>query len=289
MHKTFSFVLLCRTNFPFCYNGAEIFLKALSNTNYKLLITNSSVVPPQLQTVEQILPDDVKGQEHRRQRLQVGVGHPDAHGRVLLSEELSARHGVAVAVSEPLAEAELYGAHHCREDGSVEDNMLVSTTLQEDVVDGVAQSDEQGYCPKVKRQVAVFAEPFVGFRRPCLQRQHEEKGESNRGGDALQNHQEGGPEAQFRMNTDEGEIERRGDGHHDVAEHGVGGGRHAVGAEHRGDDHHRGGHGTEGTHHESLRQGLVARHIPHQQVESGTDRQLEEYQPEMQHGETEVP
>ena len=232
MHKTFSFVLLCRTNFPFCYNGAEIFLKALSNTNYKLLITNSSVVPPQLQTVEQVLPDDVKGQEHGRQRLQVGVGHPDAHGGVFLPEELAARHGVAVTVSEPLAEAELYGAHHHRENGSVKDNILISTTLQENVVDGVAQGDEQGDGPKVKRQVTVFAEPFVGFRRPDLQRQHEEKGETERGGDAFQNHQERGPEAQLRMNTDDGEVERRGNGHHQIAEHSVGGRRHAVCTEH---------------------------------------------------------
>ena len=246
-------------------------------------------MPPQLQTVEQVLPDDVEGQEHRRQRLQVGVGHPDAHGRVFLSEELAARHGVTVTVPEPLAEAELYGAHHRRENCSVKDNILVSTTLQENVVDGVSQGDEQGDGPKVKRQVAVFAEPFVGFRRPDLQRQHKEKGETECGGDALQNHQEGGPEAQLRMNADDGEIERRGDGHHQVAEHGVSSGRHAVGAEHGGDDHHRGGHGAERTHHESLRHGLVARYSPHQQIKPGADRQLEEYQPEMQHGETEMP
>ena len=223
-------------------------------------------MPPQLQTVEQVLPDDVKCQEHGRQRLQVGVGHPDAHGGVLLPKELTAGHGVAVTVPEPLAEAELHCAHYRREDSAIEDNMLVPTTLQEDIMDGVAQRDEQRDRPKVKGEIAVLAKPVVHFGCPQLQCYHEKERKTERGGDALQNHQERLPEGEFRVYADDREIERRDHRHHQVAEHGVGGGRHAVGAEHRGDDHHRRRHRTERAHHEPLCHRLVARNRPHQQI-----------------------
>ena len=39
--------------------------------------------------------------------MEVMVSHPDAHGGVFLSEELSARYGVAVFVANPFAQAEL--------------------------------------------------------------------------------------------------------------------------------------------------------------------------------------
>ena len=35
------------------------------------------------------------------------VSHPDAHGRILLSEKLSASYGVTVLVSDPFAQTEL--------------------------------------------------------------------------------------------------------------------------------------------------------------------------------------
>ena len=35
------------------------------------------------------------------------VGHPDAHSGIFLSEELSARYGVAIFVANPFAQAEL--------------------------------------------------------------------------------------------------------------------------------------------------------------------------------------
>ena len=245
-------------------------------------------MPPKLQAVEQVLPDDVKGQEHGRQRLEVSVCHPDAHGGVFLSEELAARHGVAVAVSEPLAEAELHRAHQDGEYGREEDDVLVAASVEEDVVDGAPQGHEERTSPQVERHVLVAAEPVVGSRDPQLQRQRREEGQRERGGDAPQNHQERLPEGEFRMHPDDGEGERRGHGNHQVAEHGVGGGRHAVGTEHGGDDHHGGGHGTEGAHHEALRQRLVMRYRPHRQIESRADHQLEEHQPEMEHRETQV-
>ncbi len=236
-------------------------------------------MPPQLQTVEEVLPYNIEGEEDGRQRLEVGVGHPDAHGGVLLSEELAARHGVAVAMAEPLAEAELHGAHYGGEEGREEDDVLVAAPVQEDVVDGASQGHEERDGPQVERHVLVAAEPVVGFRCPQLQGQRREKGQRERGGDAPQDHPKRRPEGELRMHPDDREGERRDHGNHQIAEHGVGGGRHAVGAEHGGDDHHGGGHGTEGAHHEALRHRLVMRDRPHGEVESRADRQLEEHQP----------
>ena len=85
---------------------------------------------------------------------------------------------------------------------------------QEDVVDGAAQGDEQCECPKVERNAFVAAEPVIGLGRPCLQRQHREKRQRQRGSDAPQNHQERVPESELRMHADDGEAKRCCHRHH---------------------------------------------------------------------------
>ena len=74
-------------------------------------------MPPNLPAIEQVLEDRIKGQNHRSQRRQIVVGHPDAHCGVFLAEELAARDGVAVVVSNPFAEAELHDAKEKRRQG----------------------------------------------------------------------------------------------------------------------------------------------------------------------------
>ena len=62
------------------------------------------------------------------------VGHPNAHGRVLLSEELSAGNGVAVLVTDPFAQSELYDAEQQSGDAEPDDAVPVALTIEENEV-----------------------------------------------------------------------------------------------------------------------------------------------------------
>ena len=77
-----------------------------SRFGHSIICVSSSRIP-NLPAVEQILQHGIKGQINRCQRVKVMVGHPDAHSGIFLSEELSARYGVAIFVANPFAQAEL--------------------------------------------------------------------------------------------------------------------------------------------------------------------------------------
>ena len=62
------------------------------------------------------------------------IGHPDAHGRVLLSEELPACDGVAVFVPNPFAQSELYDAEQQSGDAEPDDAVPVALTIEENEV-----------------------------------------------------------------------------------------------------------------------------------------------------------
>ena len=66
------------------------------------------------------------------------IGHPDAHGRILLSEELSASDSVAVFVTDPFAQSELNDAKQQRRNAEPDDAMPVALTVEEDEVYGLA-------------------------------------------------------------------------------------------------------------------------------------------------------
>ena len=93
---------------------------------------------PDLPTVEQILEDGIEGQIDRSQGMEVMVGHPDSHGRILLSEELPASDGVAVFVPNPFAQSELNDAKQQRRNAEPEDAVPVALTVEEDEVYGLA-------------------------------------------------------------------------------------------------------------------------------------------------------
>jgi hypothetical protein len=61
------------------------------------------VVIPDLPTIEQVLEYGIEGQKYRGQRMQVMVGHPNAHGAVFLPKQLPTRYGVAVFAANPFA------------------------------------------------------------------------------------------------------------------------------------------------------------------------------------------
>ena len=66
------------------------------------------------------------------------VSHPDAHGRILLSEELSASDGVAVFVPDPFAQSELYDAKQQGRNTEPDDAVPVALTVEEDEMYGLA-------------------------------------------------------------------------------------------------------------------------------------------------------
>ena len=92
------------------------------------------------------------------------VGHPDAHGRILLSEELPASDGVAVFVPNPFAQSELYDTEQQGGDAEPDDAMPVAFTVEEDEVYGLAQGQEQGHCPEIEGETFISADEMVGFR-----------------------------------------------------------------------------------------------------------------------------
>ena len=108
------------------------------------------VVPPHLPAVEEVLPDGIKSQVDRSQRQEIGVGNPDAHGRVFLSEQLAARNRIAVFSAEPFAEAILQGAVTHRSKGQADNRSPIAFTVQENEINGLTQGDEQGDRPNIK-------------------------------------------------------------------------------------------------------------------------------------------
>ena len=85
------------------------------------------------------------------------VGHPDAHGTVFLSKQLSARDGIAVFVPDPFAQPELDDAEQQGRDTEPEDAAPVALAVEEDEMDGLAQGQKQGDGPEIKGQTLVAA------------------------------------------------------------------------------------------------------------------------------------
>ena len=65
------------------------------------------------------------------------VGHPDAHGRILLSEELSASDGVAVFVTNPFAQSELDDTKYQGGNTEPKDVVPVSLSVDKDEMYGL--------------------------------------------------------------------------------------------------------------------------------------------------------
>ena len=96
--------------------------------------------------------------------MEVMVGHPDAHGRILLSEELPASDGVAVFVPDPFAQSELYDAKQQGRHPKPNDAVPIATAIDEDEMDGLAQGQEQGHRPEIEGETFISADEMVGFR-----------------------------------------------------------------------------------------------------------------------------
>ena len=96
----------------------------------------SSLIP-NLPTVEHVLKNGIEGQKDRSQRMQVVVGHPDAHGGVFLPHEVPASDGVAVLVPNPLAQTELDDAEQQGRNAQPKDAAPVAFAVEEDEMYGL--------------------------------------------------------------------------------------------------------------------------------------------------------
>ncbi len=97
------------------------------------------------------------------------VGHPNTHGGVFLSHELSASDGVAVFVPNPFAQTELDDAEQQGRNAEPKDAVPVAFAVEEDEMDGLTQGEEQGDSPKIEGQAFIAAKGLVGFGPTKLQ------------------------------------------------------------------------------------------------------------------------
>ena len=74
--------------------------------------------------------------------MQVMVGHPNAHSRVFLSEQLSARNHIAVFATNPFAEGELQRTKQQRGHGEPNDDAPIALAMLEDEVDGLSDGEK---------------------------------------------------------------------------------------------------------------------------------------------------
>ena len=74
---------------------------------------------PNFDGVDDVLPENIAAWAYRRKRVQVGIGHPDGEGGVLLTERLSGLLCVVEVMADEAADGELHHAerrgHHGRE------------------------------------------------------------------------------------------------------------------------------------------------------------------------------
>ena len=239
-------------------------------------------VIPNLPTVEQVLQHRIEGQIDRCQRVQVMVGHPNAHGGVFLPEQLSARYGVAVLVPNPLAQPELDDAEQQCRNAEPKDAVPVALAMQKDEINGLAQGEEQGDSPKIERQTLVAAEEMVGAGPPQLQGQGHEKRQAYDRTHAPQNLQERLKKRHVLIHADEGKIDGRDNGNQQVANHRIGCHGVAVGAEHGADDRHRGRHGAKHPYQHAFSNDFVDIQQPEQGITAQTHRHLEQHNPNEQ-------
>ena len=137
-----------------------------------------------LPAVEDVLTDGVYGGEDGGERVEVFDGHPDAEGGVLLSEELSAGHLLAVAGADPFAEAELQGAEHDGDAALDDEEVPVRVGRGDDVVEGLAQYNGEGEGPDVEGGPAYTADGAAHLWGEVLEEDGGDEGEDNLGEDA---------------------------------------------------------------------------------------------------------
>lgn len=127
------------------------------------------IVLPELPTIEEVLPYGIEGQEHGSQRVEVGVGHPDAHSGIFLSEQLSAGHAVAVLLAQPLAETEMQSTGQHGGNTKEQDVKAVAFAVDENEVYGLSKGEQQQESPDVEGVVFILGQKIVSLLADQLQ------------------------------------------------------------------------------------------------------------------------
>jgi hypothetical protein len=70
--------------------------------------------------------------------MQVMVGHPDAHGRVFLSEKLTSGNDVPIFTPNPFAQSKLDDAKQQGRNTKPNDAVPIAFAIDEDEMDGLA-------------------------------------------------------------------------------------------------------------------------------------------------------
>ncbi len=239
--------------------------------------------------VEDVLVDAVEGEEDGGEGVEEGVGHPDAEGRVFLSQQLAAADAVAVTASDEASGAELNDAEKQRESAEPGDVVPVAFAMDEDEVDGLSEGEQQGRRPEVEACYVDAPYDGIGFGPPELQRQGDEEGQRQRGTYLGEHEQHAFPEPHLGMVAYEGEDDGRHHGDHEVAHDGVGGDGGAVGTEQTADDGHRRRHGAEHSDKHPFGHHFVAEEQLDKQVAAGAHHHLEEHEPQVEGTELEAP
>ena len=141
--------------------------------------------------------------------MQIVVGHPDAHGGVLLSQQLPTGNGVAVFMSNPFTQSKLDDAKQQGRNAQPNDAAPVAFAIEEDKMYGLTQGEKQGDSPQIKGQAFIATYGFIGFWPPNLQGKGHKKRQPDDGADAPQNQQKRIKERHILVNANEREIDWR--------------------------------------------------------------------------------
>ena len=116
-----------------------------------------------LETVVEVLPQHIQGRDDAAQRIEIALGHPDGQHRVLLTEGLSSRHIVAIALANAVAHKKLEetkedgDGHHPKEHGA----MLLELGHQQP--DGTGDDHRERHRPNIERDALVTVDGSVGL------------------------------------------------------------------------------------------------------------------------------
>ena len=107
---------------------------------------------PQLNRIDDVLPEDIAAGTDGRHRVQVGVGHPDGEGGVLLEGGLTGIDLIAQVTAHAATHEEEHETEHQAEDGNHSQQGEACLAV-DDIAHGDARGDTELRCPEVEREV----------------------------------------------------------------------------------------------------------------------------------------
>ena len=246
---------------------------------HALPLQRRASLSPELEGIDDVLPQDVSGGGDGGQGVQVCLGHPDGEDGIFLSEALSRRYGVAVVFAYASACEELqaaqdegYGQQSCL-------RLVCRAVVANHEVHGCSRHDGERRCPQVKSQPGDAEQCLVYFGRPVSQRDCGKQGEDEQGEYLPADKPCGLDERQRFVRSRKREVYRDGDGDGDVAEKYVSGEEADITAEHTRDDGCGRCRGREYAQHRTLCNDAVEGE--QQAVQPDACGQLDEQQPQM--------